>query len=54
MVPHPFGKGVFIAGEPITVDRSSNADILEEKRLELEEALNKLTEEADNYFNNKD
>ena len=50
LLPCPFSKGVFIYGEPITVDPQGDRDHLEEKRLLLEKRLNELTERADHYF----
>lgn len=47
LLPLPFGRGVFLWGEPIAVPRQADAAALEDARLELEEALNRLTAEAD-------
>lgn len=49
LVPMPFTKGVLLYGEPIIVQGISEQEI-EEKRKELELALNTLTVQADNYF----
>jgi len=49
-VPLPFSKGVFIAGEPVIVERGSDERTMEEKRLELERSLNELTRRADSFF----
>jgi len=49
-MPLPFSRGVFICGDPITVERKSSDEALEQKRLHLEKTLNELTEQADNYF----
>ena len=51
LLPWPFSKGVFIWGEPIEVDPHGDRAHLEEKRVLLENRLNKLTERADRYFN---
>jgi len=48
--PHMFTKGVFIWGEPIYVDKDADKDELETKRLELENELKRITNQADNYF----
>ena len=47
LVPLPFGRGLFLYGEPIRVSRDANAKEQEEARLRLEDSLNCLTEEAD-------
>lgn len=47
LLPLPFSRGVFLWGEPISVPRQADAAALEGARLELEEALNRLTAEAD-------
>lgn len=43
----PFGRGVFIWGEPLAVPRDADDAELERLRLELEERLNRITAEAD-------
>lgn len=50
ILPHMFTKGVFIWGDPIYVDRDADRDELEKKRLEVEDELKRITEEADSYF----
>ena len=54
VLPFPFGRGVFLWGEPIYV--SKNADDMEmiEKRVELEHALLELTQRADWLMNRPD
>jgi len=47
LVPLPFSGGVFLWGRPISVPREADAAALEGARLALEEALNRLTAEAD-------
>jgi lysophospholipid acyltransferase (LPLAT)-like uncharacterized protein len=47
LLPLPFGRGLFLYGEPIRVRRDANAEEQEEARLRLEDSLNRLTEEAD-------
>jgi lysophospholipid acyltransferase (LPLAT)-like uncharacterized protein len=42
----PFSRASFIIGEPIFVDEDSSDEDLEAKRLEVEAALNAITEEA--------
>lgn len=46
-LPFPFGRGVFLWGTPITVDRQADEAATEAKRLELESALIELTGRAD-------
>lgn len=50
ILPYPFSRGVFVWGEPVTVDPNGDHAHLEEMRLLLEKRLNELTEEADHYF----
>ena len=47
VVPLPFSKAVFVYGEPIHVPR--DADV-EEWRVRVETAMNKLTDDAEAYF----
>jgi lysophospholipid acyltransferase (LPLAT)-like uncharacterized protein len=47
LLPLPFGRGLFLFGEPITVSADASEADVEAKRLELEQALNRMTEEAD-------
>lgn len=47
MVPLPFGKGVFVWGEPIVVPHTSNKEVLEDTRQQVEAALNATNAEAD-------
>lgn len=49
MIPLPFTKAVIMYGEPIYVGGVA-ADELEQKRMELQESLGRLTREADGYF----
>ena len=50
MLPAPFTRGVVMYGEPIFVNGTTEEE-LETKQKELQSALNKLTTEADEYFN---
>ena len=46
--PLPFGKGVFICGEPIHASKDKNdAELI---RLKVEKALNEITERADRHI----
>jgi len=47
VLPFPFGRGVFLWGEPIYVSKSADEVEMSEKRVELENALLKLTQRAD-------
>jgi lysophospholipid acyltransferase (LPLAT)-like uncharacterized protein len=47
VIPYPFGRGLFLWGQPIWVLSHATAADLEAKRRELEDTLNKMTEEAD-------
>lgn len=50
LVPIPFSRGVFIYGDPIFVEKNPDLDYAEEKRVHLEEILNRITDQADRYF----
>ena len=50
ILPRFFSRGIIIYGEPIRVPPKPSLKIIKEKTEELEKALNKLTQEADNYF----
>ncbi len=47
IVPWPFGRGVFVWGEPIHVPRDADGDAQEACRREVEARLNAITAEAD-------
>ncbi|MEQ8287480.1 lysophospholipid acyltransferase family protein [Thalassospira sp.] len=47
VLPLPFSRGVFHWGDPIHVDRKLDEAGIEAKRLELETALTKLTQDTD-------
>ena len=47
VLPLPFSRGVFLWGQPIEVPREADGNMLERKRLELEEAMNGLAAQAD-------
>ena len=47
ILPLPFSRGVFHWGDPIFVDRKLDDEGMEAKRIELENALTKLTQETD-------
>jgi hypothetical protein len=47
LVPHPFARAVVVFGNPITVPRDADRELLETKRRELEAALQEITAAAD-------
>lgn len=47
VLPLPFGRGVFVWGEPIAVPPDADDAALEKSRLEIEAKLNAVTEAAD-------
>jgi lysophospholipid acyltransferase (LPLAT)-like uncharacterized protein len=47
LLPYPFGRGLFIYGEPLVVPRDAEDDVVERMRLEVEEELDRLTDLAD-------
>ncbi len=50
-LPKFFSKGVFVYGEPFYIDRKITKNEIDSKAEELEDILNKLTDEADTFFN---
>ncbi|SLM46184.1 protein of unknown function [Nitrospira japonica] len=50
MVPWPGSRGLFLWGSPLIVPRTAGPEELEAKRVELEDALNRLTAEADDIM----
>ena len=46
-LPRPFSRGVILWGAPIDVPRDADDSLLEDKRRELEQALNDLTAQSD-------
>ena len=50
VLPLPFGRGVYLWGEPILAPSSANKALMEEKRLELEHAITELTTQADHLM----
>jgi lysophospholipid acyltransferase (LPLAT)-like uncharacterized protein len=53
ILPYPFSRGIFIFGEPIYVNPDSSLEQMEEKRRQLEQALNQITIKADGHFGRK-
>jgi len=47
VLPFPFGRGVFLWGEPIYISKNADDMEMSEKRVELEHALLALTQRAD-------
>ncbi len=47
MVPYPFSRGLFLYGKPLWVPREAEEAMLESLRVELETALNQLTDQAE-------
>jgi lysophospholipid acyltransferase (LPLAT)-like uncharacterized protein len=50
-IPKLFTRGVFVYGKPFEVKRDLGKNELEKYSVELEEELNELSKEADNYYN---
>jgi lysophospholipid acyltransferase (LPLAT)-like uncharacterized protein len=47
LIPLPFSRGVFSWGTPITIARDADDDVIQQTVLQLEAALNQLTDDAD-------
>ncbi len=45
-IPLPFGRSVFLMGDAFYVPSDADEDMLEQKRMELTEIMNRLTEDA--------
>lgn len=50
LIPYPFGRVVFVCGEPIDVARDAGPEEIEKARVLLEERLGHVTALADAYF----
>jgi lysophospholipid acyltransferase (LPLAT)-like uncharacterized protein len=50
LIPYPFGRGVFVFGEPVLVSSKAGPEELEKARVVLEERLRHVTVLADAYF----
>ncbi|MFQ6093169.1 MAG: lysophospholipid acyltransferase family protein [bacterium] len=50
MIPKPFSRCVVVYGDPIFVPPDASSALLEEKRAELERSLNRISEQADSFF----
>jgi len=48
--PRPFSPAVVILGEPISVPAELNPEIIEQKQLEVKNALAEITKKADSYY----
>jgi lysophospholipid acyltransferase (LPLAT)-like uncharacterized protein len=53
IIPYPFSRGVFVWGEPISIDRSATEQEIQTKTLLLEKRLQEITEKADRYCEKK-
>jgi len=47
MIPYPWSRGLYLWGTPMWVPRDSDEQALEATCLELEAALNRLTDQAE-------
>lgn len=52
IVPYPFGTVVYDTGDLISVPEDANDEVMEQKRLELESVMRKLTNNVNNYVSN--
>jgi lysophospholipid acyltransferase (LPLAT)-like uncharacterized protein len=52
IVPYPFGTIVYDTGEHIMVPKDADDELMEQKRLELESVLRKLTSNVNDYVSN--
>jgi lysophospholipid acyltransferase (LPLAT)-like uncharacterized protein len=49
IIPYPFSRGVFVFGEPISIDHAAGEEEVKAKTLLLEKRLQDITEVADRY-----
>jgi len=49
IIPYPFSRGVFVFGEPISIDHAASEEEVKAKTLLLEKRLQEITEVADRY-----
>src|SRR5262245_13934920 len=47
LLPFPFGRGVIVVGEPISVPADADPESIERLRIAIEEAITRATHEAD-------
>jgi lysophospholipid acyltransferase (LPLAT)-like uncharacterized protein len=50
LIPYPFTQAVAVLGNPITIPTNADHEQLESYRLQLEQVLHQITQEADVYF----
>ena len=50
VIPKPFSRCIVLFGLPLRIPSEASSHLLEEKRVELEQRLNVMTQEADAYF----
>jgi lysophospholipid acyltransferase (LPLAT)-like uncharacterized protein len=53
LIPYPFGRMVFVFGEPIVVSSKAAPEEVEKARVVLEERLRHVTALADAYFKDR-
>lgn len=53
IIPYPFSRGVFVWGEPISIDHAAGEKEVKAKTLLLEKRLQEITEVADRYCEKK-
>ncbi|MDY6855202.1 MAG: lysophospholipid acyltransferase family protein [Thermodesulfobacteriota bacterium] len=50
LFPFPFSRGVFVWGDPISIENTNDEEYLKDKRRLVEERLISITNMADSYF----
>lgn len=51
IIPKPFSRCVIVFGAPLFIPADTPQDLMDEKQTELEDTLNRITDEADTFFN---
>ena len=54
IIPHPFSRFLFMAGKPVTVPEDADDGMIEQKRMELEDELNRISRFTERYFSDED
>ena len=53
IIPKPFSKAVYVFGKPLYFKRDLSKEEQQEALKQIDDALNEINEQADNYFKNK-
>jgi lysophospholipid acyltransferase (LPLAT)-like uncharacterized protein len=54
IIPHPFSRALFMSAKPIYVPKDADEEMIEQKRRELEDELNRVSRFTERYFSDED